>query len=214
MTEGSEVLDKSVSWISQTRRGAQGLPVDTRELDIKALYKSMWNGPQYRHKSPGMRKVMMLLHSAAREPDDTLIDLGCGMGECGNFLSKYFDVTLLDIVPEAVEYPELKFIEANMWELYGLKKFDWIFCSDVVEHIPPEYVEVTLNGMASITRKGGLISVCHLESDGADFGMDVGPLHLSVHPREWWQAKVEERWQLREYQTDWKETTFIVGEKL
>ena len=57
------------------------------------------------------------------------------------------------------------------------------FCTDVMEHIPPDDVETVLrNIMASTPRAFFQISTVE-----DVFGKTIGqPLHLSVHPHAWW----------------------------
>lgn len=138
---------------------------------------------------------MDFLHFAARDKGDTLIDLGCGTARASYALSKWLKVYCFDCV-DAREC-DLPFIEGNLWDLFGLPKFDWIFSTDVLEHIPPAEVDKTLDGMAHITRKGGLFSISHLPSPGTDFDDDLTDveLHLTIMPGKWWTEKIVRRWQ-------------------
>jgi len=185
---------------------------DTLESE-KRKYWRAYQHKSYRVGSPGERVADYFLFSTAREPGDTVIDLGCGTGRAGKRIAdyrkktstgqiKHINVVLFDFV-DAREV-DLPFIEGNLWDLSGLPVFDWILCCDVLEHIPPQYVDRTLDGMARITRKGGLLTIAHFASSTAHFpDMEViEDLHLTVQPPEWWQAKIEKRWQIREWRED------------
>jgi len=181
--------------------------------DLESEKRKYWQAYQhksYRKNSPGERVAAYFLFSSAREQGDTVIDLGCGTGRAGKYIADYrkkmpagepkvINVTLFDFVD--VREVDLPFIQGNMWELDGIPVFDWILCCDVLEHIPPQYVDRTLDGMAAITRKGGLLTIAHFPCSTADFpDMDViEDLHLTIESPHWWQAKIDKRWQVREW---------------
>jgi len=192
--------------------------------DLESEKRKYWRAYQhksYRRGSPGERVAAYFLFSSAREQGDTVIDLGCGTGRAGKYLADYkkkmpggeprvLNVTLFDFVD--VREVDLPFIEGNMWELDGLPVFDWILCCDVLEHIPPQYVDRTLDGMAKITRKGGLLTIAHVPSSTADFSdMEIiEDLHLTIESPHWWQAKIESRWQIKEW-CDGTQSRVVLG---
>lgn len=67
----------------------------------------------------------------------SVLDVGCGFGELGKFLTKKYDnvsYTGIDIVPEFVKnakelYPNLDFVEGDYFNNPLKKKFDVIICS-------------------------------------------------------------------------------------
>ena len=64
------------------------------------------------------------------------------------------------------------------------------FCTDVMEHIPPDKVDVVLNNILHAAQSVWF-SICLIPDD---CGVLIGePLHLSVHPFEWWKKKFEDR---------------------
>ena len=178
----------------------------------KRKYWNLYQHKRYRRGSPGEREAAYFLFSSNREQGDTVIDLGCGTGRAGKHIAEYnkkmpggepkrINVTLFDFV-DAREV-DLPFIEGNIWDLNGLPVFDWILCCDVLEHVPPQYVDQTLDGMAEITRKGGLLTISHIASSTADFGVEPAEdLHLTIEPAAWWHEKVESRWQVKEWRSE------------
>jgi ubiquinone/menaquinone biosynthesis C-methylase UbiE len=179
----------------------------------KERYQFMWASGRYRRNSPAMRHVNHFLFTSRRAPGDTLIDLGCGMGHAGKRLSKYLHVFLFDLVHQAVEVEGLPFIEGNIWDLSALPVFDWVYCCDVLEHIPPERVDETLTGMARITRKGGIATVSHLPSPMSDFGITERneELHLTVESSDWWTEKIGKLWHIKNIETNWRDSQFTLG---
>lgn len=72
--------------------------------------------------------------------DKKVLDLGCGFGEMGNFLSKrYKNVTYkgIDIMPEFIDsghklYPQLSLEIANFHELTKTERYDIVLASGVL----------------------------------------------------------------------------------
>lgn len=66
-------------------------------------------------------------------------------------------------------------------------KFDLVFCTDVMEHIPEEDIDYVVHRLASLTRKALFVTV------------DTGPAkkilpngenaHVTQKPGEWWEAR-------------------------
>jgi 2-polyprenyl-3-methyl-5-hydroxy-6-metoxy-1,4-benzoquinol methylase len=164
-------------------------------VDERAKYNHVWTKvPSYRATSPGLRLVPHFLKRI--QPPGTLIDLGCGPGRAGKELAAAgFDVTLFDLSPVSVDAGNaLQFIEGNLWEMPPLGTFDYFYCTDVMEHIPPEYVERVFDNIAELTDKGGFFQI-------AMFGhiVDGYVMHLSVHPREFWAEQINQRWRNNEF---------------
>jgi len=163
-------------------------------------YTRMWTKvPGYRSTSPGEQLVPHFLKHAAWERGDTLIDLGCGPGRASVKLAEAgLDITQLDIAAESrdweVKRVGLPFIEASLWELpEGLGTFDWVYCCDVLEHIPPDHVDAALDCMARVTGYGAFMQIA-LFPEG--FGRHIGEtLHLTVQPAEWWMERINKRWE-------------------
>lgn len=159
-------------------------------------YKKMWAVKAYRSNSPGEGLVSYFLqHSGAQaQKGDTLIDLGCGTGRAGLVLAKLgFHITLLDHCEEAldakVKAANLPFIEANLWTLPKFCRWDWGYCTDVMEHIPTEHVDGALAGIAANVQH------CFFQiamfDDG--FGKQIHEkLHLTIQNDSWWLAKLKE----------------------
>lgn len=163
--------------------------------DEQTKYRRMWTEvPGYRSTSPGENLVPMFLEQADWKPSDTLIDLGCGPGRAGLALSKAgLDVSLLDITETSRDSDpairKLPFVEACLWSHRVWPDFDWAYCCDVLEHIPPERVDGVLRNIAAMIRKGAFLQIA-LWSDG--WGNKIQEtLHLTVESAEWWQAKIE-----------------------
>jgi hypothetical protein len=161
----------------------------------RVKYSRMWlEVPGYRTNSPGERLVPKFLELAQWEKDDSLIDCGSGTGRASKLLSDAgFDVTMLDLVSESTDPGiTLPFIEACL--CHFVDKFDWVYCCDVLEHIPTEHVDEVLDNLAAMTGYGAFMQIAMFH-DG--FGQMIDDtLHLTVQPAEWWMEKINKRWQV------------------
>jgi 2-polyprenyl-3-methyl-5-hydroxy-6-metoxy-1,4-benzoquinol methylase len=166
----------------------------------RTKYVRMWREPSYRNWSPGEASVQRFLDGVDWHPHETVVDLGCGTGRAGVALEKAgLDVVLVDCCREAVEPAAawISFSEQNLWSLHpSLPVYDWIYCVDVLEHLPTEQIDAALDGFARITKRGGFLQIALFEDH---CGTLIGEtLHLTVKPHEWWREKIAARWTLRE----------------
>ena len=173
-------------------------------------YRRMWAHDQYHFASPGERAVQTFLNVCQPPAGDSLVDIGAGTGRAGQKLSHAgLRVTLLDCCPEANETP-LPCLEVILWDLPAtLPRFDWIYCVDVMEHIPTEYVEQTLDHMVKLTGKGGYLQVCCVPDNCGKLIKET--LHLTIQPAEWWAQHVAARWPILSHTADGTYATFILG---
>ena len=75
-----------------------------------------------------------------------------------------------------------------------MKSTYWIYCCDVLEHIPEEKIDKVLAQMAERMRYGGYFSIC-LQEDLA--GKQLGhSLHLNVKGKEYWEEKISQFFQI------------------
>lgn len=155
-------------------------------LSERDKYTRIWQLDSYREMSPG--EVMVPTFLSCVKPDGPIIDFGCGTGRAGIALAKAgYEVTLMDFVSSSrdQEAMHLPFLEWDLTKPCPLRS-PYGYCTDVMEHIPPEDVEkVILNIMES---SGDVFFQISTVDDA--FGSVIGhTLHLSVHPHEWWEGK-------------------------
>ena len=162
-------------------------------------YQRMWTEvPGYRTNSPGERLVDTFLSLAQWDKGDWLIDCGSGTGRAAKKLSDAgLNVTMLDITPTATD-PDVKlsFIEACLWDMPVLcPDWDWVYCCDVMEHLPTEHVDAVLDNLATMTGYGAFLQIALFDDF---FGQMIGEtLHLTVKPADWWRQKLAERWVIK-----------------
>ena len=164
-------------------------------------YQKAWAIDGYDHHSPGEEISDLFKEIALPIQDETIIDLGTGSGRGALALAKMgLDVTVLDLTFDGLDKRAEGFrkIEASLWGAWNAEKrgsfhiplnWDYGYCTDVMEHIPPEYVMLTLHKIMLACDKA-FFHIC-LIPDG--FGQLVGePLHLTVMPFEWWRDHLGE----------------------
>lgn len=173
-------------------------------------YWKAFSWKPYRKNCPGERLATYFRGHIKWNYGDTVIDLGCGTGRAGAALAaKQFNVTLFDLLNAVDPDINLPFIEGNIWDLSALPVFDWIYCADVLEHVPPEQVDNTLTGMARITRKGGLLSISHIIDE---CGKQIDEqLHLTIKPPSWWREKIEKLWTVTSWEVNHPASMVILG---
>lgn len=176
---------------SLTVHGSGLLPDMYRNPDKVAevdKYTEMWNHPAYRQHSPGEELVGAFLDLVA-ERRGTLIDFGCGTGRAAaKLVAAGFAVTLTDLTENSrdEQVRNLPFQQVDVTLPMHLKA-DFGYCTDVLEHLPPEQVKSAIyNITQSAKRTFFCISTVHDE-----MGSLIGrPLHLTVRPGEWWHELI------------------------
>ena len=166
-------------------------------------YRKMWlEVPGYRTNSPGEKLVAKFLELAQWDKGDTLIDCGSGTGRAAKRLNEAgLTVLMLDICRESTDVDNrLPFVTACLWDMPFKQRFDWVYCCDVLEHIPTERVDEVLDNLKAMTGYGAFMQIA-LFPDG--FGQRIGQtLHLTVKPADWWLERIEKRWQIKTWEIE------------
>jgi 2-polyprenyl-3-methyl-5-hydroxy-6-metoxy-1,4-benzoquinol methylase len=179
---------------------------DHLHLQEKKKYERMWQERAYRINSPGFDLVdPFFSHFSSRiKEGQSITDFGCGMGLTAvPFLEKGLFVQLVDItktsLQETIEVllllqrETLQFFEASLWNLpKEVKKTEWIYSVDVLEHIPEEKIPSVLSSLASRCSLGGLIQVFLTDDDLGELIEE--DLHLTVKPLSWWEKEISKYW--------------------
>ena len=167
------------------------LMVDDLAKIERDKYIAIWERPEYRRISPGMLECERAFTVLEMQPKKTIIDFGAGPARA----TKWFDdqglkATAVDFAPNARE-TDVKFVEACLWDMpASLKAADYGFCTDVMEHLPEDKVDLVLEGIAKRSKQGVYFRIATRPDK---MGKLIGqPLHLTVKPGEWWRRKLEE----------------------
>lgn len=166
----------------------------------QSKYEAMWEHPEYRAVAPGEGIAQLFLSQARPKAGSTVIDFGAGTGRGALMLAIMGNVKvkMLDFAGNCLD-PEVKDALTTQAHVLDFTKHDLIepipfsaeygYCTDVMEHIPKCQVDkVILNVLKSAQHVFFQIA-CEDDVCGALIGL---PLHLSVHPYEWWLKKLQE----------------------
>ncbi len=131
----------------------------------------------------------------------TIIDFGCKTARVTkDFLAKGLNVTLVDTSPYSVDEEirklltlfssQVHFVQACLWQLpNSLKAAYWIYCCEVLEHIPQDSIDTVLAQMAQRMRFGGYFSIC-LKDNATNKKLNRPPM-LTVKGKAWWEKKLQ-----------------------
>jgi 2-polyprenyl-3-methyl-5-hydroxy-6-metoxy-1,4-benzoquinol methylase len=161
----------------------------------RATYETMWLVADYAKTSPGGQLVPAFLEMSGAKPRQTVLDAGCGSGKGAIALRDAgFKVTMCDLTPGGLlpDAADLPFYEACLWDdlrtIGGYRlggKFDWVYCCDVLEHIPTPFVMLAVSRLLQVARNGVFLSIA---LQGDNFGVWVGkPLHQTVYGFVQWR---------------------------
>lgn len=169
----------------------------------RQTYDAIWQGvPSYREHSPGLANVDRFLEMTGAT-SGSVLDAGCGAGVAGTALAERgFAVTLCDQTNSGVSADHsLPFVEACLWHDLSpvaylgsvargdtATRFDYVYCCDVLEHVPTEYTMLVLSRLMSVAERGMFLTIS-LVPDA--FGVWVGQrLHQTVKPFTWWRDRL------------------------
>jgi 2-polyprenyl-3-methyl-5-hydroxy-6-metoxy-1,4-benzoquinol methylase len=157
----------------------------------RELYSAVWQSvAQYGAYSPGESYLPLFLQMIG-ERRGTIMDAGCGSGKGALALKAAgFDVTLSDITREGLvpEAQQLPFLQQVLWEDMPDLSFDYVYCCDVMEHIPTPFTMLVIRQLLSVARGGVFISISLMPDS---FGVLIGQsLHQSVQTFPQWRDQL------------------------
>jgi hypothetical protein len=156
-------------------------------------YTNVWKLDDYRRFSPGESMQQHFLDIVQPSEGTRIIDYGAGTGRASLFFHDHgYDVWMVDIADNCLD-DEVKqaigdrlYVE-SLWEMDALYS-PYGYCCDVMEHIPPRYVDKVLANIMGHSRKV-FFNICFTEDH---FGSVVGDhLHLTVKPFTWWRDRLK-----------------------
>ncbi len=159
----------------------------------QAKYEKVWSHWQYRVEAPGQHLVGDAIQKLEMQPGQSVIDFGCGTGRASKALQDAgFKVAAVDHADNCLDPGiEVSFTQVCLWEPLELKA-DYGFCTDVMEHIPPEYVESVLETISSCVGAAYFQIATRPDVMGAKLLGE--PLHLTVQDRHWWSLVLLHYW--------------------
>lgn len=166
--------------VEEMRREPQTLTEDEK-------YRQMWALPAYRDMSPGEGFAAEFVKLAGVTKDTSVIDFGCGTGRGGKAIHALTgcSVVLTDFADNCLDSGNrIPFVVSDLAEPMGLMA-DVGYCTDVMEHIPPEQVREVIDNIMACVKTCFFKIALFPDNMGALIGQ---PLHLSVFPAHIWAA--------------------------
>ena len=149
-------------------------------------YRHLWQGKDYQGPNavPYAQYLSEFIHGKC-------LDVGCGDCATMNELNKNKQISCsgLDITVEQCK-TEAPIFKAPVWSMpFKNRWFEFTLSTDVLEHLPTEYIEPTLIEIARVTRSKTFHYISTRKAVTEYQGEQV---HLTVKPREWWHDQFEQ----------------------
>lgn len=189
-----------------TMRGDGLLPWTSQQAAIKPepiqeqdKYKRMWEIDAYRNDAPGESVAALFCLAANPVRGDLVIDFGAGTGRGAHKIHKQrgCNVLMLDFADNCLDEQVRKSLGAElMFQVADLTKPLQLalatkakhgFCTDVMEHIEPEKVDMVLSNIFQTVESAFFQISLVRDNMGALIGH---PLHLTVESFDWWKEKL------------------------
>jgi SAM-dependent methyltransferase len=166
-------------------------------------YADLWQAmPEYANHSPGVEALPLFLQMVG-EDRGTILDAGTGSGkgalalDHAGFDVVCCDVTAAGLVPEARYFPfYITSLWHDLWPIArgvghpGRTQFDYVYCTDVLEHLPTQFTMLAIDQMLRVARAGVFLGVSLVPDN---FGIWMGEsLHQTVQPFTWWRDALTE----------------------
>lgn len=163
----------------------------------RATYDLAWSIDGYAEHSPGVTYLPIFERMVGQMgfAGQSVLDAGCGTGQSGLALHALgarvtlCDITAEGLIPDAAALP---FVQTSLWEDLRPKVgfHTYVYCCDVLEHIPAAFTMLAVQRMLDVSRDGVLLSIS-LVTDR--FGALVGTtLHHTVQSFVWWRNALAE----------------------
>lgn len=150
-------------------------------------YEKAWRHDRYRRYSPGEDFFRRAWEDMKPQPHDTLCDWGIGGGQAAQmFADRGIKVEGIDLARNANKHFNGKVWIGSLWDppFPKDKCFNLGYCTDVMEHIPPEKVLQTLRQMRNFTTDEIWFAIATFpDKEGEHIGEK---LHLTVRGAPWW----------------------------
>jgi len=131
-------------------------------MDNKAVYENFdWGAFKSDSLKGKVTKVVQTIPSSV----DSILDVGCGNGLITNILGQRFDVTAIDRSEQALKFVETKKIKASSDSIpLENESFDMVFSSELLEHLPDDVLNGTVNEFKRLSKKYIFITVPNNEN--------------------------------------------------
>jgi len=163
----------------------------------RTKYETVWADRGYAAQADGDPVVDLAFNIMGCVHGESLIDWGCGCGRpAAKFQRLGLSVVGFDIAYNCMDKDVgVPLLIRCLWDLPndGVAA-DYAFCTDVLEHIPPEKLGLVIANMRARTHKAAFIQVCTVLDTSGPKMSPPQRLHLSVFPTSVWEQKLLAVW--------------------
>lgn len=124
----------------------------------------------------------------------SVLDVGCGRGESSHMVDKFGNGLShgnwrgCEVVPLLCGDRRVELVPgAHDLSFYRDDSFDLVLSCDVLEHIPEQDIPASLAEMVRVARSRIYLTISHKPAGSAEM-----PLHVTLHPREWWVQRIKQ----------------------
>lgn len=127
-----------------------------------------------------------------------VLDVGCGVGNFVRAFREYgietFGIDLSKYAIEEASSEVKKYLKVENCTMLGhhrnfYKDFDLVMSIDLMEHLNLKEIDLTIDGLVSVTNKYLLLSICMF----GDPNFELDETHITKRTREWWVYQFEKR---------------------
>lgn len=202
--QGAEIILRSDGFIKGADDEIERLKTEmSSEIDKEVLkYSRMWSSNEYRQVAPGEGCVDDAIKSLDLMTQHRIVDFGCGTGRgAKKFIEKGFKVIGVDFAQNCLDSDvKIPLCIACLWDLPPNLTCDYGFCTDVMEHIPTDKVEMVLMNIAKACHKGCYFQISLVDDD---FGALIDDkLHMTVKPSDWWLDILKKYFTIKSYKEE------------
>lgn len=176
-------------------------------------YKRMWDKKEYTYYSSECNALSNIETVFRTRPIKDILIVGCGEGHGIHKLTRAgYTVKGLDLV-DAIKYNEYKskLVIQPAWDTkFSDIEFDLIVSIDVLEHIPEQKIDSTLNELRRIGKFFYFTIACRKDKMGE---LINETLHLTVKTPAWWVSKISKYFSIEKYYGSMGEIT-LYGRRL
>jgi 2-polyprenyl-3-methyl-5-hydroxy-6-metoxy-1,4-benzoquinol methylase len=160
----------------------------------RAKYAAIWAMGDYSDNSPGEQMVEMFMRIARPHPGQKVLDIGAGAGAGSRALAtRGLAVQAFDLVDAGWNNPAIRLKTGNIWRdlprFPGRYEFDFGYCCDVMEHVPTQFVALSIAEML-ISCERVFLSISFKQDVHGDAIRDR--LHLTIESFTWWRDTLRE----------------------
>lgn len=156
--------------------------------DEDKKYSWLYANKNYANYKDSIGLPSKLVKEYSIDKNSICIDLGCGRGTLSRYFTNYTGVDVSEyIIKENIKNNKGKYIHSSLDKLEQISdSYDVAICSDVLEHIPPDNINVVIKSISELKCKCFYFSISTRPSKILSKGGEN--LHLTVLDKEEWNA--------------------------